>query len=452
VRDILVIGIVVLGALIALRRPWVGVMLWIWISIMNPHRYTYGFAYDAPVAAIAAASTLVGLLLTRDREHPFKGAAPVLLFLLMVWMTFSWLMGLGPEGDYPQWDKVMKIDLMVLVGLMLLRTKLHIFMLVWVCTMSLALLGAKGGLFTIANAGNYRVWGPPLSFIADNNHFALALVMTIPLLRFLQLQLANGWARATMTLLMLLLAAAALGSHSRGGLLALVGMSLVLWWRGRSRVLGGMVIFFAALALFAFMPEHWTERMATMESYADDRSALGRFSAWWVSWRVAFDYPFGVGFNLARPELFARYSPYPEIGTYVAHSIYFQILGHHGFFGLFLFMAIWVITWWNASRLMQEAASLPQAKWCADLAAMCQVALVGYLVGGAFLSLAYFDLPYYIMSMVVLARMWVRHRRWEQEPTKLNRWQVALGLGSSNGARAPDRPPPVSVLGAGSPR
>ena len=39
-RDLLVLTIVLAGALVAIRRPWIGVMLWTWLSIMNPHRYT----------------------------------------------------------------------------------------------------------------------------------------------------------------------------------------------------------------------------------------------------------------------------------------------------------------------------------------------------------------------------------------------------------------------------
>jgi hypothetical protein len=40
---------------------------------MNPHRYAYGFAFDAPLAALAAVSTMVGFLATRDKASPFKG-------------------------------------------------------------------------------------------------------------------------------------------------------------------------------------------------------------------------------------------------------------------------------------------------------------------------------------------------------------------------------------------
>jgi hypothetical protein len=33
---------------------------------------------------------------------------------------------------------------------------------------------------------------------------------------------------------------------------------------------------------------------------------------------------------------------------------------------------------------------------------MCQVGLIGYATGGAFLSLVYFDLPYYLVLIVVV--------------------------------------------------
>lgn len=427
-RDLLLMGIVCVLAVMALRRPWIGCMLWAWISLMNPHRYTYGFAYDAPIAALAAASTLVGLLMTRDKESPFKGPGATLLVLFMVWMTLSWLFGLDREDDYEQWTKVMKIDVMILVTLALLRTKQHIMVLAVVCTASLALLGAKGGLFTVMNGGNYKVWGPAGSFIADNNHFALALVMTIPLVRFIQMQLANRWARHAMTVVMILVAASALGSHSRGGLLALTAMTLVLWWRGRNKFFGGLLMVFVGFTLITFMPDEWTSRMNTIDDYEDDRSAKGRFSAWWVSWRVAFVYPFGIGFNISRPELFAAYSPYPELGTPVSHSIYFQVMGNHGFIGFFLFIGIGLATWFGAARIRKLSKGVPQAQWAHDLAGMCQTSLLGYAAGGAFLNLAYFDLPYYLMVLVVLTRQWVMRKAWETEPAAPPGLRGAMGL------------------------
>jgi putative inorganic carbon (HCO3(-)) transporter len=426
-RDILVIAIVMAGCLAALRRPWIGIMLWTWLSIMNPHRYTWGIAYSAPLAAMAAASIVLGLLMTKDRESPFKASAVTWFAVFMAWMTISWLAGIDPSGDYEQWKKVMKIDFFIILSLVLLHSKQHIFALMWVCAGSLALLGAKGGLFTLRSGGDFRVWGPPGSFIADNNEFALALVMTIPLLRFLQLQLQNGWARHGVTIAMALCAAAALGSQSRGALLAISAMAFYFWWHGKNKLTVGIVLLLIAVPLIMFMPESWSARMSTIGTYQEDTSAMGRISAWWSAWNSAFHYPFGVGFEGARPELFALYSPYGG-NPLAAHSIYFQVLGNHGFGGLFLFLGTFIATWRSAGWLRTQKFASPDARWCNDLGTFCQVSLAGYAVGGAFLSLAYFDLPYNIMVMVVLTRIWVEKQSWLTEPVYPRSWKTIPGL------------------------
>lgn len=414
-RDYLILGLVTAGSLGALRHPWIGVMVWTWLSIMNPHRMTWGFIYTAPLAAVAACSVIAGMMITRRVSWPFKGAPTVLLAVLFGWITLSWQFGLDPAGDYAQWNKVAKIYAMVFVSLAVLQSKQHIIAFAWAAAGSLALLGIKGGFFTLITGGHYRVWGPPRSFIADNNEFALALVMTIPILRFLQQQLHAQWQRYAMTVAMLLCAAAVLGTHSRGALLAMSAMVAVLWWRGGSRVWGGLLMLIVGVLLVQFMPDSWSERMSTISEYQEDASALGRISAWWNALGIARDYPFGVGFNAARPELFAAYSPYPE-RVHAAHSIYFQVLGNHGIVGLALFVAVFLSTLWCAGVVRREGRMHPESSWCVQLASMAQVSLVGYLVGGAFLSLSYFDLPYNIMMLVVLSMYWTRRQSWNTEP------------------------------------
>lgn len=416
-RDIAIVAIVAAAALIALRHGWVGVLLWTWLSLMNPHRFAYGFSYDAPLAAVAALVTLIGFVTAKDKTTPFKGPAVGVFVAFNVWITISLMAGLDPADDYAQWTKVMKINFMLFLALCLLHTKQHIMAFAWVCALSLGLLGAKGGVFTILHGGNYKVWGPPGSFIEDNNEFALSLVITIPLLRFLQLQLTNKWGQRAMLAMMLLCAASALGSHSRGGLLAISAMTLVLWWRGQNRVRNGVALFTLAIVLVAFMPDAWTERMNTINTYEQDDSAMGRFSAWWTAWGVATHKPFGVGFFAARPELFLAYSPYGlQYGTPAAHSVYFQVLGNHGFVGLALYLGIGLMTFITCARIRKMAAHQPEARWCHDLAGMIQVSMVGFAVGGAFLSLAYFDQIYNMMALAALALYWMKRRLWEREP------------------------------------
>ena len=60
-RDIVLTGLI-LGALpFILKRPQLGVMMYVWISVMNPHRYTWSFAYDFNFAMIVAIVTLLSV-------------------------------------------------------------------------------------------------------------------------------------------------------------------------------------------------------------------------------------------------------------------------------------------------------------------------------------------------------------------------------------------------------
>ncbi|GHT94304.1 O-antigen polymerase [Betaproteobacteria bacterium] len=422
-RDLLVMGIIVSTALMALRRPWIGVMLWTWISLMNPHRYCYGFAFSAPVAAIAAGSVLLGLMMTKERENPFKGKPVSWMLAFALWMTVSWAMGYGMQSsdpvilsrDYDLWNRVIKIFFMLLVTLALLHKRFHIIAFAWVTAMSLAIIGAKGGIFTIAHGGSYHVYGPPGSMVEDNNDFALALVMLIPLLHFLQLQLKQGWGRHVMSILMLLCATSALGSQSRGGMLALSAMGVVMWWRSPRKGSTAIALLAVLVLILPMMPDAWWERMNTIQSYEEDGSAMGRIRAWKVATEVALHHIFGAGMYFQHEIIFWLW----DVGqghVLAAHSIYFQILGNHGFIGLFLYLMIGVYTFRSAGWLRKHAQGIPQAQWVAHLGSMMQVSMVGFAVGGAFLSMAYYDLQFNFMVMVVLARRWVETKGWEFEP------------------------------------
>lgn len=414
-RDLLIIIIFLAVGAMALKRPWIGVMLWTWISLMNPHRYAYGFSYFMPIAMLSVLVTLIGFFNTNDRQSPFKGAPVVILLFLFIWITISWKLGIDPSLDYALWDKVMKIYFMIFITLALLNNRYQILAFVWVCAFSLALLGAKGGLFTIMTGGDHRVWGPPGSFIGGNNEFALALIMIVPLLYFLKLQTKSKWLGYGLLFTMLLCTAAALGSQSRGALVALIAMGSMFWWRSPKKGQIGILILVVGLAMIPMMPESWFDRMQTIETYEEDASAMGRINAWVVGFEVAKHRFFGAGMGYLYPELFAAYAPYDN-NPVVAHSIYFQMLGNHGFVGLGLFLLLYFFTYRTAGWLRKEGAKIPEAKWTADLGAMVQVGLVGYATGGAFLSLNYFDLPLSMMVMVVVARKWVETKGWETDP------------------------------------
>jgi len=86
-----------------------------------------------------------------------------------------------------------------------------------------------------------------------------------------------------------------------------------------------------------------------------------------------------------------------------ANSIYFEVLGEHGFVGLALFLVLGIATIQTATFIIRHARDRPEDRCAADLARMIQVSLVGYAVGGAFANLAFFDLVYHLVAIVGLS-------------------------------------------------
>lgn len=404
-RGILVTAIVLYFIPKIIMQPHIGVYVWSWLGYMNPHRLTWGFAYTFPFAQLVAIATFIGVLFCKERNKIPWSAITILLILLNVWFFITTLFAIYPDAAWEQWKKVFKIQLMVFITLYLIRGRERINTLVWVITLSLAFFGIKGGIFTIMTGGQYMVVGPPGSFITGNTEIALALIMTLPLMRYLQLNTENKWIRHALTAGMILTAFSIVGSYSRGAFLAGAAMAVFLWMKSRQKFWLALGLVILLPIMLKMMPEQWFERMGTIKTYEEDESAMGRINAWWFAFNLANDRPLtGGGFETFARDLFLLYAPDPE-SLQDAHSIYFEILGEHGYIGLILFLAIGFLTWRTASRVIKKCADHDELKWARDLVSMIQVSLVGYAVGGAFLGMAYFDLYYHLIALVVLTNI-----------------------------------------------
>ncbi len=241
-RDI-VLTLVFMGILpFAVRRTWIGVLLWTWMSIMNPHKLTWGFASTAPFAMVAALATFASLAVDNKSLRIPKDPTVLALVLWVSWMCVSTLNALQVDRSVNDLITVLKIQVMTLIAFMAIRDRKHIEAFLWVIVVSVGFYGMKGGLFTIASGGGGRVWGPPDTYINGNNEVGLALTMIIPLANYLRMVSPHPWVRRGLLLLMLLSAAAVLGTQSRGAFLAIAAMTAVLWTRSKQKVLGGVAL------------------------------------------------------------------------------------------------------------------------------------------------------------------------------------------------------------------
>ena len=326
-RDIALFLIVAVGIPFILRNPAVGIGYWVWFSLMNPHRAAWGFAYSFQFAFVIAVVTVIGLFLTKEPRQLKGGAAAWVLLAFVMWMCFTTLFALEPARAITMLERVVKIMFVTFLALFTLYKREHVMWLMLIIVVSIGFYGVKGGVFTLRGGGANLVWGPPQSFIADNNALALAVIMTIPLLAYFYIMSTKRWIRAAIVVSILLCAASALGSYSRGGLLAIIAMSAFLWIKAKSKLWLGLVVVLLGLGFYSFMPSKWEERMDTIGTYEEDRSAQGRIKTWTMLTNLALDRPLvGGGFEPYTTEVFRRYLPDYD-RTHSAHSIYFQVLG-----------------------------------------------------------------------------------------------------------------------------
>jgi probable O-glycosylation ligase (exosortase A-associated) len=426
IRDIL-LTLFILGVLpVALIRPHVGILLWTWIGLMNPHKLTWGFAYNFPFAMIVGVVAIVAILISNEPKKLPLAPPVVVLLLFDLWMTVTTLaFSLFPELAWQQWDKVMKIQVFVLLTLVVMQSAERIRALVLVATYSVAYFGIKGGVYTISRGGGGMVLGPDGGFISGNTEIALALTMTLPLMWWSQLQTEKRWLKRLIIVAMLLVVVAVLGSYSRGGLVALAAMGLMLWFKSRGKLFLAIMAAVLIPALAAFMPDAWHAKMGTIQTYEEDTSAMSRIHTWRFVMNLAQARPVGGGgFRTFQAEAYAQWAP--DARSFDPHSIWFQVLGEHGIVGLALFILLWVLTWRTANRVIKICRGHAELRWASELAAMLQVSLVGFWVGGSFLGLAYWDYPYILVAAVVLTNLVASKRVAEGT--------AATGLASTGGS------------------
>ncbi len=393
---------------VILWKPHVGVLVWSWISYMNPHRLTYGIAYQFNFLDYVAAVALVSTLLAREPKSLPKHPLVWLLAAYFIWVTITSAFADAQTLAWDKWWNFTKVILFTFVTMMLMQTKERLHALLWVIVLSIGFFAMKGGLFTIMTAGANRVWGPPSTFFEDNNDFALACVMLVPLVRYMQTAVETKYLRWIMLASVFIGLFAIFGTQSRGALVGISSMLLFLVWKSKRFIFGIAAIGFAVAIGLVFMPDSWRERMSTIEKYQEDASAQGRLDMWKFAIDVAADHPIvGGGFDMFYNNKYrAIYLPEGTQGRAV-HSLYFEVLGEHGYVGLILYLLIGITTFFTCGGIIQRTRDHPDIKWAGTLAAMIQVSLVGFASAGAFLTVATFDLYYHLVAVTAMLKVMV---------------------------------------------
>lgn len=417
-RDLLLVAFYALALPLMMWRPAWGALAWVWFGIFNPHRYAWDFATTLPFATAAFVATVIGALFSSEPKRLKGGAATAVLFVFICCTVVTTYFALVPDAAWQALEGTLKIQLGTLLVLTILHRKDQVLALIWVIAGSIGFYAIKGGIFTIATLGQYRVWGPEFSYITDNNAFALATIISIPLWAYLYTQYRERvWIRLVIIAAIGLSAVCAIGSHSRGAVLAIIAMAIFLWLKSRKKLALGALMVVAAIAIASFMPEQWDTRIATISDPRSEASANSRLETWTMLWNLANDRPLtGGGFGAYSDSVYAKYNPSYTGQRYAAHSIYFQVLGEHGWVAFSLFLLFWALVWRMCGQVSRLAQGRSDHHWAFWLAQMVKVSMVAYFVGGAFLNLAYWDVPYYLFAAIAITRSILQQAEARQSP------------------------------------
>lgn len=423
-----VLGLLALG----LRKPFVWVLVYLYIDIVAPQKIGWTLMPILPVSLIAFVAAFAGWLLVDSKEGSRFTFRQGLMVALLVWCTITVTWADFPKEAWEKWDWVWKAMVFAIFLPLTLRTRLRIEAAVLTMVLSLAAIAISGGIKTALGGGGY---GTLYFFVNDNtglyesSTIACVAIAAIPLVLWLAKHgtiFPPDW-RVRVFAGALIFAALLIpvGTEARTGLLCAAALAVLMLRSVKHRffyMAGAGVL---ALAAVPFLPQSFTERMGTISSHEEDESASTRVAVWTWTLDYVKDRPLGGGFDAYRSNSITYTKPVrQDLGGGVTtlereqvtdegrayHSSYFEMLGEQGWPGLFLWLLLHGLGVLQMERLRRrymkrvEGDPASQDAWKAPLANALQQAQLVYLAGSLFIGIAY--QPFVLMLIAVQCGLW----------------------------------------------
>ncbi len=415
-RDLVFMAFFVAYLPLVVRFPHIGAMLWAWLSFASPDEYMFGFMTSLPLSKIVAVLTLAALAMQRGGRKPYiDGVMGFMLAFLASGFASALLSLTTMPANWELFSRVAKIVVLCFVLTTVVITRQRLQGVILAISLGLAFNGVDEGLKVLVTGGGHHVQG--IVTLGDNNSFALAMLMCMPMLLYLYQTSSHPLTRFALMSGEVLCGFAVIGTYSRGGFVGLLTFALGLIALNRNKLRNFAAVAVSGCVMFYFAPDAWFKRVDTIGQVQTDSSFMDRVTAWKVSLLIALDRPFfGGGFHavqdtaiyqkygkdLAKVD-FVQSAPLRPVGM-AAHSIYFEVLGDLGFTGLLLFLGMLGFAILTCTTIRRRAKPHPDMAWMAELAGMLRLSLIVYMVAGAALSFAYFEGLYLLVALLSVTR------------------------------------------------
>lgn len=412
-RDLIVFLAVMALMPTAFQRPYIGMLLFSWLAYMRPQDLCWGFARTMRLSFFVSIAMLSGWLANEQGKRKFTHWEPrtVLMMTLMVLIAISYFQAqVQDEYTDKYFFEYIKIIVIALFTVGQCDSKDRLRGIFWVIAISLGFFGVKSGTWGLITGGGKQILRGPGGMLEDNNDFALALVMNIPLLYYLGIGEKKKWVgRATRVAVMLTVVTVLL-TRSRGAFLALSFTSLWIAYRSGKLFRAMMFLLFLA-ALFPFVaPQDILDRLASIGD-TKESSASARLTAWATAFEMIKDNPiWGVGMRNFQPR-YPDYSVVPlssSSTTYVAHNSYLQIWAESGTLAFIVYMGVLGSVFVSLGSLYKRCRNRPDLEWARNYIRMMEATTVGFSVGAFFLNRGHFDLWYHWLALVAALSLCAR--------------------------------------------
>lgn len=442
-RDLLMFGVMFAWVPMAFMNGFVAFLLWLYTTLVSPSLYLYGFMQNFRYAFLFAGLTLFLLMVhkVKARGKFVWDTTAVLMIIFFCHAMLSAAFSLQPNPMVAiRVEDFLKGAPLALVLPFFLTSRWRIHATLLTLVVGLGFHGVVDGLKVIASGGAHKIHGIATASLNDNNLYAVGMVMLLPIYLYLIKYSGNKWVRLALVGGFLLTIMTVLGSNSRGGFLALAVVGFWYWITSRRKFTSMLLVLVLSVGIVQVAPDRWFDRISTIKTATEDTSFMNRVAAWRVNLSVATTHPvFGGGFEAALNSWVweeHKYKSSPikiDMDLYtpkVAHSIYFQVLGDLGFVGFFWYLLLLLNAFWTRYRSQLLAKQLAgEWRWASDLSTATVLSLVAFMVGGAGVSLAYYELVFVLIMLVAVA-----HRQLQQAIAAKVGAQVRLSRRSGVGA------------------
>lgn len=421
-RDLALMGFLVVLIGFGFRRPFIFVLAYTYIELVSPQRLSYFLLNSFPISMIVAALAIISWALFEDKRGLRVPLQQWLILILLVYTYFTTIHADFPIDAQEKWGWASKVLIWAFFLPLALATRVRIEAYLLIMVLSASAVIIVGGIKTVLSGGGYGI----LVMLIDDNSglfegsttsmVAIALIPVILWLTKYGTIFPSDWrVRSFAFALILACLLIPVGTAARTGVVCIAVLAVLMLRHTKRRLIYIGLVALAGLAVIPMLPQTFTSRTSTISTYEADESASTRLAVWAWTIDYANQNPLGGGFGAYRSnKIKYRTMGVQSAGTVdvvqsvaiedearAYHSSYFEMLGEQGYPGLILFLLIHGIGLLRMEILRRRYKGSEEDPWISPLATALQSSHVIYLVGSAFLGIAYQPFVYMIVAVQI---------------------------------------------------